>query len=164
MLRPVDPALDIHALGLIGMRILLANDGALLPELEDDVFELAALIPDECGVDEIALLSESDAVGERAKRLLAAKEWNPGAEEGTIPREVWHATVRELTAFVGIDEQETLPPSHSEDGTPLWITPLANRVLALQRLAFHVRGLLTAPRPAHEEIARAVHRFVRSQR
>jgi len=164
MLRPVDPALDIHALGLIGMRILLANDGALLPELEDDVFELAALIPDECGVDEIALLSESAEVGERAKRLLSAKEWNPGADEGTIPREVWHATVRELTAFVGIDEQETLPPSHSDDGTPLWIAPLANRVLALQRLAFHVRGLLTAPRPAHEEIARAVHRFVRSQR
>ncbi|MFO1448467.1 MAG: hypothetical protein U1F61_09950 [Opitutaceae bacterium] len=163
VLRPVDPALDIHALGLIGMRILLANDPAVLPELEDDVFELAALIPDDCSVDQIALLAESPEVGERAKRLLSAKEWNPGADDTTIPRELWYATVRELAEFVGVDEQETLPPTHADDGTALWVQPLAARSLALHRLALHVRGLLSAPRPAHEEIARAVHRFVRSQ-
>lgn len=163
VLRPVDPALDIHALGLIGMRILLANDQAVLPELEDDVFELAALIPDDCSVDQIALLVDSPEVGERAKRLLSAKEWNPGADDTTIPRELWYATVRELAEFVGVDENETLPPTHDETGAALWLQPLAARALALQRLALHVRGLLSAPRPAHEEIARAVHRFVRSQ-
>jgi hypothetical protein len=162
VLRPVDPALDIHGLGLIGMRILLTSDPAGLSELEDDVFELAAILPDECSIDQVSTLARSPEIGERLRRLLTPDPWNSGT--GAVPTEVWHAAIRELAAFVGVEEQESLPPSHREDGTATWIEPLAHRVSALRHLCHHVRGLLSAPRTAHEEIARTVHRFVRSRR
>jgi hypothetical protein len=61
--------------------------------------------------------------------------------------------------FVAVQEQVEIDPPVAADA-PAWLQPLAQRQRALGDLALHLRGLLSAPQPAHEEISRLVHRFV----
>jgi hypothetical protein len=71
--------------------------------------------------------------------------------------------IRELTGFVTIDE-EPQRAIIADESARTWIEPLNERLSSLRQLIHHIRGLIVAPRAAHEELARTVYRFVRSVR
>lgn len=160
VLQSVSPALDVYSLGLVGLRILVANDAHTVSEIEDDLFEIAALLPRDSAVTHLQYLAESADVNERVRRLLNSRNWC-GAEEGSndIPREIWHGVVHELMEFVAVEEEHQVEPEF-ESYKPAWLQVLAQRELGLRNLTHHVRGVLSAPRVAHEEIAKVVLRFV----
>jgi hypothetical protein len=161
LLRPTDPACDVHALGLIGVRLILGAD-AERDGLDDDLFDLAAMIPTPCDVSQLATVAASQGLSERIDRLLSPDAWN-STSDGGIPHELWFAVIRELTGFVTIEEV----PSRAiiaEGGARTWFAPLNERLSSLRQLIHHLRGLIVAPRAAHEELARTVYRFVRSER
>jgi hypothetical protein len=161
ILRPTDPACDVHALGLIGVRLVLGSD-AVRDGLDDDLFDLAAMIPMPCDVSRLANLAASPGLSERMDRLLSPGAWN-SSSDGVIPRELWFAVIRELTGFVTIDE-EPQRAIIADESARTWIEPLNERLSSLRQLIHHIRGLIVAPRAAHEELARTVYRFVRSVR
>lgn len=158
LLQPVSPAYDVYLLGRVGLRILLASDAAKLGELEDDFFELAALLPRPSGINHLRYLVDGPELNDRLRRLLEAKAWAAAPDSAGLPPELWFAVVHELMEFVAVsDEAEEPMPG---DASPGWLAPLARRCASLSELALHVRGLLCAPQAAHEEISRVVRRFV----
>lgn len=169
LLRPVHPAYDVHGLGTVGVRIFLAATADEVPDLVEDLFELAALLPHQCSLEEIGKLAATPDINERLRRLLALPSWAaPSAGSGGLPLELWHAIVRELMEFTAVEELEQPADDGIGSPTPVptpgpeWLGMLSRRLVALERLTVHTRGLLTAPRTSHEEIARVIHRFVRS--
>jgi len=162
-LRPMDPAIDIHALGLLGVHLLLGNETTRADELEDDLFDLATLLPAPCDVSHLKLIAESPGISERIVRLLAPAAWITAGNSSAIPADLWLAVIRTLTEFVTVEENlERAFTSDAQDRT--WLEGLNRRLVTLGHLVHHTRGLIATPRAAHEEIARAVYRFVRSDR
>jgi hypothetical protein len=145
----------------------LAPEAATVLELEDDLFELVSLLPQPFEISHLASFAKSPEINPRLQRLLSASDWNSTTESparvSTIPPDLWFAVVRELIAFVAVEERPAASQSgeaHSASGGLHWFQPLTIHLASLEALALHTRGLLTAPRQAHEEIARVVHQFV----
>jgi hypothetical protein len=168
VLTPVSPTLDLHALGMIGLRILLAPDASSVTELEDDIFELASLLPKTPEISHLDYVATLPETNPRLLRLLSASDWNPHPKESAnsyapIPKELWYAVVRELVEFVAVEEHPPATAAHEaleNLDSSAWLTPFSARLLSLENLSIHIRGLLTAPRPAQEEIARVIHQFI----
>jgi hypothetical protein len=160
-LRPTDPAYDVHALGLIGIRLILGAD-AVRNGLNDDLFDLAAMIPTPCDVAQLATVADAPGLSERMERLLSPDAWN-SSSNGGVARELWFAVIRELTEFVTIEE-DPQRAFLADDSGRSWMEPLNERLSSLRQLVHHLGGLVVAPRAAHEELARTIYRFVRSER
>ncbi len=162
-LRPMDPAIDIHALGLLGIHLLLGGESTQADELEDDMFDLATLLPSPCDVSDLKLIAESPGISERIVRLLAPAAWITAGNSSAVPADLWLAVIRTLAEFVTVEENlERAFTPDAQDRT--WLEGLKQRLVTLGHLVHHTRGLIATPRAAHEEIARAVYRFVRSDR
>lgn len=155
LFQPVAATYDVHLLGLIGLRMLLAVDEAGALELSENFFDLAALLPVRSGIEHLKLVAATPEISQHLKRLLSPENWVRGTGHATFPAELWLATLHELLAFITVDGTQV------ETG-PDWLGPLVERAESLGQLCTHVRGLLLTPRAAEEEIGRVVHRFTRS--
>jgi hypothetical protein len=159
LLHPISPTFDVHALGRIGLKIFFPNPAEPVAEIEDDLFELASFLPQRWNLEHFRFLADNPDINPRLRRLLTPHAWLPAeVSASAVTRELWHALIRELMEFVTVEEQPVDPGSDDAD----WLAVLRRRHAALSALALHVRGLLTAPRPAHEDIARVVQRFARA--
>lgn len=160
VLQPISAAQDIYHLGTMGLRILLANTDDAVTEVEDDLFELASLIPRGSGIAELRALVATSDLNERLRRLLTAEKWFSGVTDPSIPTDLWLAVLHELIEFVAVEEH-TL--DEQAEGAQAWLRPLLRRSTALDRLVTHTEGLLWTPRAVDEEIGRIVHRFLPSE-
>lgn len=160
VLQPISPAHDIYHLGQLGLRILLSNTEQDALEVEDDIFEIASLIPRSSGIQQLKELTAASALNDRLRQLLASENWYPEVTDRSIPTDLWLVVIHELVEFVAIEEH---PADKTEEAHP-WLAPLLLRCAALERLVLHVEGLLWIPRAADEEIGRVVHRFLPGNR
>jgi hypothetical protein len=158
ILRPVSPVFDIHALGVIGVRIFLADDPAAVGELVDDLFELAALLPQRESIEDLRDLGATREISDRLRRLLSPPGWARTPGGAALAENVWLATIREIIDFVTAE----IPDANeaADENGAAWLQPLAERLSSLEQLAAQVGRLLVAPRLDQDEVARVVHRFL----
>lgn len=162
ILQPVDPVFDIYSLGVIGVRIFLANGPFSVGEFVDDLFELAAVLPRGESTGDLRRLVGSTDLSERIRRLLNPPTWGKdSADSPALAESVWLAILRELVDFVAIEvhEQYSETPGASQ-AEQTWLEPLAVRLASLEQLSHSVSRQLRSPRQDFDEVARVVHSFV----
>jgi hypothetical protein len=159
ILRPVSPVFDIYSLGVIGVRIFLTDDRLAVNDLVDDIFELAAILPQNQSLDDLRRIASASELSDRLRRLLAPPDWARDANGGAgLAENVWLSILRELIEFV--TAEVPLETAAGSTGTEAWIESLTKRLASLEETAAQLSRLVFAPRRDHDEIARIVHSFV----
>ncbi|MEO6002380.1 MAG: hypothetical protein ABIZ04_16170 [Opitutus sp.] len=155
LLRSVSATYDVHLLGSVGIRLLLAPTAAGVAEFEDDLLELSSLIPRGSDIHDLETLSRLPELNDRLRQLLQPPS-TAGSPATSVPPWLWLAVVHELIEFLAVEDQVS---ANAAEPTG-WLQPLKTRLDALERLMIHTRGLIWAPRPIDEEVRRVVQRFV----
>jgi hypothetical protein len=154
---------DMHSLGIIGLRTLLANSGTNLPVLIDDVLGLARhLGKEDSGAETLAVkLTAALQEDARLKELISPRALIEGditadAAWLTIHKDLWTETmVLMLRLFPGAGTHSIC--KSFGDVSPLALETVFDQpIQAIETLCLRLRSVLVPSLYANEEIARIV--------
>jgi hypothetical protein len=154
---------DMHSLGIIAIRALLANSKSNLPVIVDDVLGLARYIGKDPEKDE-PLPARLKALLEHEQKLfdlvsphsLVEREWTPPQARSQIQLDLWLETVAWLLRlFPGAGSQSYC--KNFGDVAPLALESVFDRpIQELEGLTLRLRSILAPTTTANLEIASAI--------
>lgn len=154
---------DMHSLGIIAIRALLANSKSNLPVIVDDVLGLARYVGKD-GEKEADLYPRLKALLEGERKLydlvsphaLIELDWTPQQARSQICLELWLATIAWLLRlFPGAGSQSYC--KNFGDVSPLALETVFDApIQELEHLALRLRSVLVPTTAANHEIALAI--------
>ena len=154
---------DMHSLGIIAIRTLLANSKSNLPVIIDDVLGLARFVGKDRDQEE-DLTPELKAVLAGDQKLydlvsphaLLEQDWTPAQARSQICLELWLETIAwMLRLFPGAGKQSYC--KNFGDVSPLALENVFDApIQELEHLTLRLRSLLTPTAAANQEIALAI--------
>lgn len=147
---------DMYSLGVIAVRILLANSHSQLPEVLDEVLSLSGRIGDALDAASAlhALLEQDPRLRERTSpHVLMGAALAPEQARRMVPRDLWLDTVAlVLRLFPGFSKHSYC--ANFGDVSPLALeTVFDGPIQELETLVSRFRSVLTPSLAANEEIA-----------